>query len=47
MKYLQEVDIWSNVCVDHFVWIATEFELEFKYRSEFEIDLNSNRNLRT
>jgi hypothetical protein len=44
MKKNQEVDqnMSSNFHVDHFAWIATEFE----YRYEFEIELNSNRNLR-
>jgi hypothetical protein len=48
MKILQvvELDIWSNFHVDHLDWITTEFELKFKYRSEFEFDLISNRNLR-
>jgi hypothetical protein len=36
MKFLQEVgeDIWRNFHVDHFDWIATEFEFKFKYRYE-------------
>jgi hypothetical protein len=37
MKFLQEVDyeMRRNFHVDTFVWITTECELKFKYRSEF------------
>jgi hypothetical protein len=44
MKFCDEGEyiILSSFHVDHLDWIATDFELKIKYRSELDFDLISN-----
>jgi hypothetical protein len=45
IQFFQEIDwiICNNFHVVHRDWIATNFEIKFKYKPELEFDLNSNR----